>query len=62
MTGSRKKDLRTGLTLTAGFAAWTYLVTHVDVRTAGINGTSVGFASFNIRFHQMTGVHMTLYT
>ena len=59
---SQNKDLMSGLLLTAGFAAWTYLVTHVDVRTVGINGTSVGFASFNIRFHQMTGVHMTLYT
>ena len=59
---SQNKDLMSGLLLTAGFAVWTYLITHVDVRPVGINGTAVGFAAFNTRIHQMTGVHMTLYT
>lgn len=58
----RNKDLMSGFLLTAGFAVWTYLITHVDVRPVGINGTAVGFAAFNTRIHQMTGVHMTLYT
>ena len=28
----------------------------------GQNGTKVGFAEFNVWFHQLTGVHMTIYT
>lgn len=34
----------------------------VDVQAVGPNGSKVGFATFNIWFHQLTGVHWTLYT
>ena len=34
----------------------------VDVQAAGPNDSKVGFATFNTWFHQLTGVHMTLYT
>ena len=34
----------------------------VDVQAVGPNDSSVGFAAFNIWFHQLTGVHWTLYT
>ena len=33
----------------------------VDVQTVGPNDSKVGFATFNTWFHQLTGVHMTLY-
>ena len=34
----------------------------VDVQAVGQNGTKIGLAAFNVWFHQLTGVHMTIYT
>jgi undecaprenyl-diphosphatase len=34
----------------------------VDVQAIGPEGSSVGFAALNGRFHALTGVHMALYT
>ena len=45
-----------------GFVVWTILIQTVDVQPAGQNGTDIGFATINCRFHQMTGVHMVIYT
>ncbi len=47
--------------LLAAFALWTALLTRVDVRTIGPNGSTVGMATLNAAFHRLTGVHMTLY-
>lgn len=44
------------------FALWTALICGIDVRAVGPNGTSVGFAAFNLWFHRLTGVHMAVYT
>ena len=44
------------------FALWTGLVLSVDVQAVGPKDSKVGFAAFNTWFHQLTGVHMTLYT
>lgn len=41
---------------------WTLAVVSVDVKPVGVNGTSVGFATLNTWFHNLTGVNMTLYT
>ena len=54
--------LRTGICLLSLFAVWTWLILWVDVQPAGESGTNVGFATLNCRFHQLTGVHMGLYT
>lgn len=62
MKDHRKRDLLSGITLLTAFALWTVLIRHVDVQSAGPNGTEVGFAAFNVWFHQMTGVHMLMYT
>ena len=43
------------------FALWTGLIQCVDVQPVGQNGTSVGFATFNVWFHELTGVHMGIY-
>ena len=43
------------------FVVWTWLVQSVDVRPAGVLGTDIGFAEINVRFHELTGVHMWLY-
>lgn len=55
------KLLWRGIVLVALFAVWTVLVLTVDVRPAGQSQTEVGFAAFNCWFHQLTGVHMTVY-
>lgn len=59
---SPRRGLRTGLSLLAAFALWTVLIQSVDVQPVGQNGTSVGFATFNVWFHRVTGVHMAVYT
>ena len=57
-----KRDLKFGAALVALFALWTALIQCVDVQAAGQNGTNIGFAAFNLWFHQFTGVHMAAYT
>lgn len=61
MKSREKKLLFWGLGLILVFIAWTVMVMTVDYRAVGVNGTSVGFSSFNTWFHSITGVHMTLY-
>ena len=62
MKKKSKKLLFTGILFVAAFAIWTLLIQVVDVQPVGQKGTNVGFANFNIWFHKLTGVHMTLYT
>ena len=57
-----KRNLLTGVGLISSFALGTVLIQSVDVQPVGQNGTKIGFASFNVWFHQLTGVHMTIYT
>ena len=57
-----KRNLTTGVVSLFAFALWTVLITLVDVRAVGPNGSTVGLAAFNTWFHRLTGVHMTLYT
>ena len=57
-----KRNLLAGAGLIGAFALWTVLIQWVDVQAVGQNGTKIGFADFNVWFHQLTGVHMTLYT
>ena len=58
----RKKELMAGIALLAAFALWTVLIRHIDVQKAGPNGTEIGFATVNVWFHRLTGVHMLIYT
>ena len=62
MKDTRKKELLSGIVVLAFFVLWTMLIQLVDVQNVGQNGTSVGFATFNVWFHRMTGVHMLIYT
>lgn len=59
---SGKKLLIIGIMLLMAFAVWTYLIQTIDVQPVGQNGTVVGFAELNCKFHTLTGVHMKLYT
>ena len=62
MKKSGKKMLNVGLILMASFVIWTALIQQVDVQPVGQNGTDIGFASLNCWFHNLTGVHMAIYT
>ena len=62
MNRNTKCCLWTGISLLTAFLLWTLLSTRVDVQAIGPKGTVVGFATFNLWFHNLTGVHMTLYT
>ena len=57
-----KRNLLAGVGLIGVFALWTVLIQYVDVQAVGQNGTKIGFADFNVWFHRLTGVHMTIYT
>ena len=61
-TMKEKRDLLAGIGLLAAFVLWTVMIRLIDVQPAGPEGTTVGFADFNVWFHQLTGGHMTLYT
>lgn len=62
MKKNEKKQLILGGRLIVIFVIWTWLIQCIDVRPAGQRGTGIGFATFNCWFHDMTGVHMWLYT
>lgn len=62
MKKNGKKELKVGGSLLVIFTIWTGLVQCVDVKPIGANTTDIGFSTLNSYFHQMTGVHMTLYT
>ena len=44
------------------FFLWTATIQFIDVQTIGPQGSSVGFATINQLVHNLTGVHMSLYT
>ena len=58
----RRKELLAGIVLLTAFVLWTVLIQHIDVQNVGPNGTEIGFATINVWFHQLTGVHMLIYT
>lgn len=57
----RKRNLHKGIGFLSAFVLWTVLIQLIDVQAAGPKGTRIGFAAFNVWFHQLTGVHMTVY-
>lgn len=61
MKSNAKKGLGVGACLALVFILWTILVQHVDLQPVGQNGTGVGFATLNVWFHRLTGVHMAVY-
>ncbi len=61
MKDYRKRALL-GIVLLAAFVLWTILIRHIDVQRAGPLETEIGFTTFNVWFHQTTGVHMLIYT
>ena len=46
----------------AAFLVWTVVIQFVDVQVIGPQGSAVGLATVNRFVHNLTGVHMALYT
>ena len=62
MKKNERKVFVLGILWIMAFAVWTWMVQNVDVQPVGVNGTEIGFAAWNLWFHNLTGVHMTIYT
>ncbi len=62
MNHKRKTYILLGIVCLLLFALWTHLLSFVDVQVIGPQNSSVGFAAVNQWFHNLTGVHMLLYT
>ena len=58
----KQKNLCIACGLLAAFALWTLAVQTIDVRPIGPRESAVGFAALNGCIHELTGVHMALYT
>ncbi len=57
-----KKSFAIGIISIFIFILWTLFIQTIDVQPIGINGTNIGFSTFNSWFHRLTGANMTLYT
>ena len=62
MKNTDKKKIFVGAGFLAAFVLWTVLVSLVDIRAIGPNGSSVGFAALNGYVHERIGVNIPLYT
>ena len=62
MRKRKQRDLFLAAGMLAAFLLWTAAVRLVDVRAIGPRETAVGFAAVNGFVHDLTGVHMVLYT
>lgn len=62
MKNTDKKKFLIGAGFLAAFVLWTVLVSLVDIRPIGPNGSRVGFAALNGFVHDLTGVNLFLYT
>ena len=58
----KKRSFCLAIVLLAMFVLWTIAVSQVDVQAIGPQESSVGFAALNGFVHNLTGVHMLLYT
>ena len=61
MQKKEKRMIGCGGLLILAFLVWTGMVLCVDVQPLGQNGTNIGFATWNLWFHQITGVHLMIY-
>lgn len=61
MQKKEKRMIGCGGLLILAFLVWTGMVLCVDVQPLGQNGTNIGLSTLNLRFHQLTGVHLMIY-
>ena len=62
MKNADKKKFLIGAGFLAAFVLWTVLVSLVDIRPIGPDGSRVGFAALNGFVHDLTSVNLFLYT
>ena len=62
MKKRNQKNFGITMGLLVAFVLWTIAISKLDVQAIGPQGTAVGFAAFNGFFHNLTGVHMQIYT
>ena len=62
MNKEKQNPFRIAIRLLAAFALWTIALRFVDVQAIGPQASPVGFAAMNRFVHNLTGVHMQLYT
>ena len=62
MKKENRRNLRIATCLLLAFLLWTVAIQFVDVEAIGPQESSVGFATMNQFVHNLTGVHMSLYT
>lgn len=61
MRKEKKKDTYIASGMLTAFVLWTVLIRIADVQAIGPNNTAVGLATVNRFFHNLTGVHLSLY-
>ena len=62
MKKERRRSFCIAACMLATFLLWTVAIQFVDVEAIGPQESSVGFATINRFIHNLTGVHMSLYT
>ena len=62
MKKENRKKLLPALLFLVAFILWTTLLCFVDTKAIGPCNSTVGFSTLNLFIHNITGVHMPLYT
>ena len=62
MKKENQRSLCAAIGMLSAFLLWTAAIRYVDVQAIGPQESSVGFATINRFVHNLTGVHMSLYT
>ena len=62
MKKEKRKDFILAGCILLTFLLWTAAIHFIDVEAIGPQGSFVGFATINQFIHNLTGVHMSLYT
>ncbi len=57
----KKKNIIGGVLLLCLFLLWTVMIKTVDVKSVGVGGSDIGFATINTAIHECLGVNMQLY-
>ena len=62
MKKRNQKIILTAICLLTAFILWTTAISFIDTEAIGPQNSTVGFATVNSFIHNLTGVHMSLYT
>lgn len=61
MEKGNRKNLLVGAVFLSLFILWTILISIIDLKAIGPNNSTVGLATLNNAFHNLTGVNLLLY-